>query len=317
MKINLIGLLFLAFCLAFSVQAQNKTQRFIAITIDDLPVVSTRGDLKTRREITKKLLAHITKAKVPAVGFVNENKLYAGDKPDEAQIDLLHSWLNADLELGNHTFSHRSLNNIELADYENDITRGEVITKKLMRAKGKTLRFFRHPYLQTGLSLEVKDGLNKFLLANGYTIAPVTIDNADWIFARAYDNAFDKNDKNLMKRIGAAYLPYLESKMDYWERQSFKLFNREIKQILLLHANFINSDYFDDIAKMLEKRGYKFITLEEALKDESYKLPDTFNKRAGISWLHRWALAKGRETILPDEPKTPDFVMKAAGVESE
>jgi len=226
MKINLIGLLFFIFCFVFSAQAQNKPQRFIAVTIDDLPVVSTRKDLRTRQEITKNLLAHIKKANVPAVGFVNENKLYTSDKPNESQIDLLRSWIDADLELGNHTFSHRSLNNIELKDYENDITRGEIITKKLMKAKGKTLRFFRHPYLQTGLSLEVKDGLNKFLFENGYTIAPVTIDNADWIFARAYDNAFDKNDKNLMKQIGAAYVPYLESKMDYWERQSVKLFNR-------------------------------------------------------------------------------------------
>ena len=317
MKLNFIGLLFCTFCFVFSAQAQNKTQRFIAVTIDDLPVVSTRGDLKTRQEITKKLLAHVTKAKVPAVGFVNENKLYAGDKPDEAEINLLRSWLDANLELGNHTFSHRSLNNIDLEDFIKDISRGEIITKKLMTEKKRTLRFFRHPYLQTGLNLKTKDGLNKFLFENGYTIAPVTIDNADWIFARAFDNAFDKKDKNLMKRIGAAYVPYLEAKMDYWERQSIKLFNREIKQILLLHANFINSDYFGDIAKMLEKRGYQFITLEEALKDESYKLPDTFNKRAGISWLHRWALAKGMETILPDEPKTPDFVMKAAGVDSE
>ncbi|MEJ7861203.1 MAG: polysaccharide deacetylase family protein [Pyrinomonadaceae bacterium] len=317
MKINKIGLLFFTICFAFSAQAQNKKQRFIAVTIDDLPVVSTRGDLKTLRKITKNLLAHITKAKVPAVGFVNENKLYANDKPNEPQIELLRSWTRANLELGNHTFSHRSLNNIELKDYENDILRDEIITKKLMRTKGKTPRFFRHPYLHTGLNLEVKDGLNKFLFENGYSIAPVTIDNADWIFARAYDNAFDKKDKNLMKRIGAAYVPYLEGKMDYWERQSLKLFNREIKQILLLHANFINSDYFDDIAKMLKKRDYQFVTLEEALKDESYKLPDTFNKRAGISWLHRWALAKGRETILPDEPKTPNFVMKAAGVDTE
>ena len=317
MKINKIGLLFFTFCFVLSAQAQIKKQRFIAVTIDDLPVVSTRGDSKTLRKITKNLLAHITKAKVPAIGFVNENKLYANDKPNESQIELLRSWTRANLELGNHTFSHRSLNNIELKDFENDILRGEIITKKLMGTKGKTPRFFRHPYLHTGLNLEVKDGLNKFLFENGYSIAPVTIDNADWIFARAYDNAFDKKDKNLMKRIGAAYVPYLEGKMDYWERQSLKLFNREIKQILLLHANFINSDYFDDIAKMLKKRDYQFITLEEALKDESYKLPDTFNKRAGISWLHRWALAKGRETILPDEPKTPDFVMKAAGVNSE
>ena len=55
--------------------ANAQTQREIAITIDDLPVVSTRTDLKNRQEITKKILGHITKAKVPVIGFVNENKL--------------------------------------------------------------------------------------------------------------------------------------------------------------------------------------------------------------------------------------------------
>lgn len=313
---KLFGLLFL-FVLTSVAQAQ-KPQRFIAVTIDDLPVVSTRGDLRARQEITGKLLAHITRAKIPAVGFVNEGKLYTADnKRSEAQIDLLRQWLDAGLELGNHTFSHRSLNAIELKNYQDDLLRGEIITKELLKAKGKPMRYFRHPFLHTGLSLEVKENLDRFLEKHAYTIAPVTIDNADWIFARAYDNAFDKGDKNLMKEIGAAYIPYLESKMDYWERQSLKLFGREVKQILLLHANFINSDYFDDIAKMLKKRGYKFITLEEALKDESYKLPDTFTKRSGISWLHRWALAKGSENVLPNEPKTPGFVLKAAGVDSE
>ena len=68
---------------------------------------------------------------------------------------------------------------------------------------------------------------------------------------------------------------------------------------------------------MLRKRGYAFITLEESLKDEAYRLPDTFTRRSGISWLHRWVLDKGRDYVLPDEPKTPDFVMKAAGVDSE
>jgi len=40
-------------------------------------------------------------------------------------------------------------------------------------------------------------------------------------------------------------------------------------------------------------------------------------KRNGISWLHRWALDKGREFILPNEPKVPEFVLKASGFESE
>lgn len=315
---KLQGLLFLlAFSFTVKAQETRPPQRFIAVTIDDLPVVSTRVDLANRQKITRKLLNHITKAKAPVVGFVNEGKLYNGDNRLEDQIDLLRLWLDAGLELGNHTFSHRSLNNIELKDYQDDILRGEIITKELTKAKGKQVRFFRHPFLQTGLSPEIKESLNKFLEEHKYTIAPVTIDNSDWIFARAYDNAFDKKDLKLMKQVGAAYIPYLESKMDYWERQSNKIFSREVKQILLLHANFINSDYLGDVLKMLKKRGYKFITLEEVLTDESYKLPDTFVKRAGISWLHRWALDKGRENILSGEPKTPDFVMKAAGVDSE
>ncbi|HVE60010.1 MAG TPA: polysaccharide deacetylase family protein [Pyrinomonadaceae bacterium] len=308
----LIGVLFLV----SMVQAQ-KTERFIAVTIDDLPVVSTRTDLKNRQEITRKLLAHVTKAKVPAIGFVNENKLYTNEKRDEAQIDLLRAWLSAGLELGNHTFSHVNIANVSLEKYEEEILKGEIITKELLQAKGLKMRYFRHPFLWTGLSLETKSDLGKFLGEHNYTIAPVTIDNSDWIFARAYDKAFDKGDKKLMAQIGAAYVPYLEAKMDYWERQSVKLFGREIKQILLIHANFINSDYFDRLAKALKKRGYKFVSLEEALKDEAYKLPDNFVRRNGISWLHRWALAKGKENVLPDEPKTPDFVLKAAGVDSE
>ena len=316
MKLQNLSVLLYLLLLSLSVYAQ-KPQRFIAVTIDDLPVVSTRADLKNRQEITNKLLAHITKAKVPAIGFVNENKLYKDEKRDEAQVDLLRSWLDAGLELGNHTFSHKSLSATSLKDYEDEILRGEIITKELLAEKRKKIRYFRHPYLHTGLSLEVKDGLNQFLKQHDYTIAPVTMDDADYIFSRAYDNAFDKKDEKLMKKIGAAYIAYFEKCFDYWERQSVKLFGREIKFVLLLHANFINSDYFDDIAETLKNRRYKFTTLEDALTDEAYKLPDNFVDRAGISWLHRWALAKGKGNILPDEPQVPAFVLKASGLDSE
>src|SRR5262245_53681012 len=167
---------FLVLLMNLSVIAQVESRR-IAVTIDDLPVVSTRRDLKNRQEITKKLLAHIKKANVPAIGFVNENKLYAADKRDEAQIDLLRWWINDGLELGNHTFSHRSLNEIPLEEFESDLLKGETITKELLAKKGRSIRYFRHPYLNTGLSMKVKESFNAFLARHGYTIAPVSIDN--------------------------------------------------------------------------------------------------------------------------------------------
>jgi len=309
MKIFLVVLLF-----ASSVLAQMRT---IAVTIDDLPVVSTRRTIENRTEITKKLLGHIKKAKVPAIGFVNENKLFVNGVRDEKEVDLLRMWLDAGLELGNHTYSHRSADAISVKDYTDDILRGEVVTKELLKAKGKEIRFFRHPFLQTGSDMAVKTAIYKFLAEHGYTVAPISFDNADYIFSRAYDLAFDKKDMALMKRVGEAYVPYMEAKLDYWERQSMKILGREISQTLLIHANFINSDYFDDLAAMMKKRGYKFVTLEKSLKDEAYRLPDNFTRRAGISWLHRWTLDKGWDFVVPDEPKVPKFVLKASGFESE
>lgn len=313
---KLTFLIFALTVLTVSLNAQNP-RRSIAVTIDDLPVVVKNSDLEMRREITKKLLKHVEKARVPAVGFVNEGKLYKDGKRVEAEIDLLRQWVRRGLELGNHTYSHMSLHDNPLDLYKTDILNGEIITKELLAENGSKLRYFRHPYLWTGLSLEIKSDLGKFLDEHNYSIAPVTIDNSDWIFARAYDNAIEKNDKDLKKRVGEAYVPYLIEKTEYWERQSIKLFDREIKQILLLHANSINADYFGDVAKALKLRGYDFITLEEALKDQAYLLPDNFVKRNGISWLHRWAIDKGKEFIVPNEPKVAEFVLKAAEMDSE
>src|SRR5688500_8552546 len=222
------------FLVISQVAAQQRTSRTVAFTIDDLPVVSTRSDIKTRREITRKLIGHIRKSNIPAIGFVNENKLYDGEKRDEAQIDLLRMWTEAGLELGNHTFSHRSLNRIDINEYQADVLKGEKITRELVFKRGNKLRYFRHPFLQTGRSMEVKAEFSAFLNRNGYTIAPITFDNADYIFSRAYDVAFDRGDLKLMRDVGGEYVPYMERKLDYWERQSAKLFGREVSQTLLI-----------------------------------------------------------------------------------
>jgi peptidoglycan/xylan/chitin deacetylase (PgdA/CDA1 family) len=180
------------------------------------------------------------------------------------------------------------------------------------------LLYFRHPFLHTGRSVETRQQFESFLRAHGYTVAPVTIDNSDWIFARAYDNARDANDAPAMKQIGEAYVPYMEAKVAYFETQSSRLFDREIRQVLLLHANSINADYFPQLLAMLRRRGYEFITLERALRDEAYGSPDNFTGPSGISWLDRWALTRGvPKGFFQAEPRTPAFVMKLAEVQSE
>lgn len=290
----------------------------VAITFDDLPVISTLRDDKSWEEITNKLLTTFKQSKAPVIGFVNETKLYPGNQLDPARVALLKAWLDAGLELGNHSYSHHSLNSTPLADFESDVLRGETLTRGLMAQRQKQLRYFRHPFLHTGGSVETRDQFVSFLHSHGYDIAPVTIDNSEWIFARAYDNARDANDPAAMKRVADAYLPYMEAKFAYYENQSRKLFSRDIKQVLLVHANAINADHFKDIVAMLQKRGYKFITLQDALSDKAYASPDTYTGPSGISWLDRWALTRGvPKDFFQGEPRTPEFVLKLAEVQSE
>ncbi len=287
----------------------------MAITIDDLPTASVLGDEIGRAEkTTRDLLAAITRAKVPAIGFVNERKLQPGGKVDPRRVALLQQWLDAGLELGNHTFSHPDLHSTELKAFQDEVLRGEVVTKRLLAAKGRKPRYFRHPFLHTGRSLEVRDGLVAFLKEHGYPVAPVTVDNYDYIFAAAYDRSLASGDTAQTARVKAAYLDYMEAAVAYYEQQSVAIVGREMAQTLLLHANALNAATIEQLVERLRKRGYTFVTLEAALKDPAYELKDEYIGQAGMTWLHRWAITAGKKGIFAGEPVVPEWIQKLSEV---
>lgn len=277
-------------------------QRAVAVTFDDLP--ATHGGYETMSGTTKRLLESITLNKVPAIGFVNEQKLYQPGEMDR-RTQLLQMWLAAGLELGNHTFSHVYIDQVPISKYQEEVIRGETITRMLLNQRGQKLRYFRHTQLRTGPTPAYKAALDSFLAERGYTIAPVTIDNQDFMFADIYSRAKARGDRDTMKRVGAAYVPYMEQIFEFFEKLSRDFLGYEVKQVLLLHANELNADYFDDLVRMMRKRGYAFITLEEALRDKAYSLPDAQTTR-GLSWIHRWMIAKGQP--MRPEPGEPEFI---------
>ena len=284
-------------------QAGAAGRRQVAVTFDDLP--ATAGDLEEMRRVTSRLLESVKRNGVPAVGFVNERKLFVARGQADARTGLLRAWLDAGLELGNHTYSHINLQKVPLEEYKEDVIRGETVTRMLLAERGMKLRYFRHPFLWTGATPEYKRGLAEFLAGRGYTVAPVTLDNHDHVFATVYRDAKKRGDAATAKRVADAYVPYMESVFEHFEKLSAETFGREVRQTLLLHANEINADRFDELAAMLKRRGYSFVTLEEALKDPAYAEPDALAK-TGLSWLHRWRDAKGLP--LKMEPGTPEFV---------
>jgi len=302
-------------------QPSGTPPRQAAVTFDDLPVISvTQLDVTARENLTRRLLDSIVAHKVPAIGFVNEYALYGYEReshgaPDANGSALLQMWLDAGLELGNHTFAHTDLHATSIDTFKEDIIRGEAVTGKLLQQKGLRLRYFRHPYLHTGRDLATQQAVERFLVERGYRVAPVTVDNEDYPFAAAYSKATERGDEGMRQRIGAAYIRYTEQAVEYSERLSSTLFGRDIKQVVLLHANALNAAYFDELARMMKKRGYAFISLDEALRDEAYDSADTYTGAESLNWLARWAVTKGvknTDNVLDDFPEVPEFVVKAA-----
>jgi peptidoglycan/xylan/chitin deacetylase (PgdA/CDA1 family) len=278
-------------------QTATPPQRQIAITIDDLPAGAANSmSAAAITEMTTKLLGTLRQQQVPVVGFVNEGKLYKWGEIDE-RIKTLNMWLDAGFELGNHTFGHTSLNRAGLKDFEESVVRGETVTRLLLAQHKMKLRYFRHPYLDTGRDVETRRDAEAFLAARGYHIAPVTMDAWDWAFARVYDDAKKRADTSGQQEIASAYLSHSAAMFEYEEKLSRDLIGYEPKQILLLHANQLEADHISELLELLRKRGYRFITLEDALSDQAYGMPDTYVGEEGTGWLEHWAITRGRPPL--------------------
>jgi peptidoglycan-N-acetylglucosamine deacetylase len=284
--------------------------REIAVTFDDLPFGGPDLGLSRVRAENEAILATLRREGVPATGFVNEGKLYVPGEID-ARAALLERWLEAGEELGNHTFSHLSLRDTPVPAFEEDLVRGETVTRWLAGRHGGRLRYFRHPFLHTGPTLEARRDFERFLAARGYTVAPVTIENSDYIFSRVYNEMKTKGDAGGMRRTADAYLHFTEAQLDFWEGVAREVVGRPIRHVLLLHDNELNAGHLGELLALLRRRGYRFIPLEEALRDEAYRLPDTYAGRSGVSWLYRWAVSRGVKIDWKREPDPPAEIQKA------
>lgn len=291
----------------FCAFAQSRT---IAITFDDLPYAQDdRDDLALEQKTTASMTAVVTKHHVPSVAFVNENKVIWHAGQIDAHVALLNQWLDAGAELGNHNFGHLGLTAAPLGKVEDAVIQGEPILRQLMERRGMRLRYYRQPMMQTGPTAEIKAAFDKFLADRGYTVAPFTIEDSDWVFSNAYGRAREKQDATLRARVRRAYLDYFDQMMDWFERVGRDTFGRDMAHIIIVHADEINGDCLEELLTRLEKRGYKFVSLEEALRDPAYQTPDGYIGKYGPSYLHRWRISLGKPNLLRDELDPPKWVM--------
>lgn len=301
--------LFSCLVLALHVTAQTPPQRAVAITLDDLPA-GDASDMTAQEilEMTTKLLGTLREQKVPAIGFVNEVKLYKTGEVD-GRIKALKLWLDDGFELGNHTFAHTSLNRVPLQAWEEEVIRGETVTRMLMAQHKMKLRYLRHPYLDAGLDLQTRREAEAFLSARGYLVAPVTMDAWDWMYATVYADARKRADKALQEKLVSSYLSYTTTVFEFNEKLSVDLMGYEPNQVLLLHASWLEADHIGELLDLLRKRGYKFVTLDNALSDDAYSMPDAYVGE-GTGWLEHWAVTRGKPAQRT--PVFPQWVIDKA-----
>ena len=127
------------------------------------------------------------------------------------------------------------------------------------------LRYFRHPFLDTGRDLQTRRQAEAFLAARGYRIAPVTLDAWDWMYAGVYETPRKRGDTALQDELTRSYLSYSDQVFEYSERLAKQLSVMSQNRSLLLHGNQLEADHIGELLDVMRKRGYHFIALADAL----------------------------------------------------
>lgn len=249
-------ILILANLFIYNVYAATKE---VALTIDDLPFVgtnsATKGNLGRAHDRFGKILDYLVDAHIPATGFIIANSIASG------QWELLESFKNAGFSLGNHTYSHANLNQMSADKYIAEIAKADKILAPVMTQP----KYFRYPYLAEGHGA-TKQEVQKYLVQNQYIIAPVTVDSKDYQFNERLLHIPWRVRDQYVSKIKQQYLNYVWQQTLKAEKHSK---DGSSVQILLIHANLLNSHCLGDLIKMYKDNGYQFVSLERALAHQS------------------------------------------------
>jgi peptidoglycan/xylan/chitin deacetylase (PgdA/CDA1 family) len=263
----------------------------MAITIDDLPWIGAVRPGETRLDALGRMIDAFVVRDVPAHGFVNCERAGSGAE--------LRAWLDAGLELGNHSAAHLDLNGAPLEQWLRDVRSCHDMVRDLT----DTARiWFRYPFLHQGPTAERQEAALALLHELDSPVAHVTIDNSDWILAVAYGAAISAGDSARAAAIGDAFIEHIVRATRHYQRVAADRVSRDVPHVLLLHANLLVADHIDTLLDRLQAElGFRFVSLAAAHRDPVYDLPDGYTGERGLSWLYRIAPAAPDLSAWDDE----------------
>jgi len=259
----------------------------VAITFDDLPL---NGDLPpgvTRVQIARDTLAILSARHAPpAYGFINAKKLEGNSVAAEA----LKIWAAAE-PIGNHTYGHINLNTNPAEAFEHEIDENEP-SLELLAGKDSDWHWLRYPFLHEGETVEKRRAVRAYLQAHGYRVAQVTLDWEDYLWNSAYARCAAKNDAQSIALLKSSYLSIESSYLDLGRDLAKTVYGHDINHVLLLHLGAFSSTILPDALDLMQKKGFTFVTLEEAESDPVYEGDPDVGSKYGGTLLELWIEAK-------------------------
>lgn len=265
--VAVVGLLILSFVSAqAAVPARAAPGPQIAITVDDLPVHGLLPRGESRIEVARQMIGALRRAHLPPVyGFVNGQRIQ--DHPDT--IAVLAAWRQAGDLLGNHTWSHMNLDDVSVTQFEGDLLKNEPVLR--LQMDGQDWHWLRFPYLAEGGTPEKKMALRVFLAQHGYKIAGVTMNFDDYEWNDPYARCSEKGDTAAIAYLERSYLLAADEGIRYSRDMSKTLYGHDIPYVLLMHIGAFDAHMMPRLLDLYRRRGFTFITLDQAEKDPFYK----------------------------------------------
>jgi peptidoglycan-N-acetylglucosamine deacetylase len=268
------------------VRAVQKTSGpQVSITMDDFFWQNAihQSAAERNKAILGTLKAHSHRAALFVIGRNVES--------DEGK-QLLAEWNQAGHLIGNHTYSHQNLHgpSMTVQAYTDDILRAEALLKDSSGFK----KYFRFPMLKEGDTAEKRDGVRSFLDKHRYRVGHVTIDTADWAISPRLTERLKSQPSADLKPYRDFYLEHIWDRAQYYDTLARRVLGRPVKHTLLVHYNLLNGLFLDDLMKMFESKGWKFVDADQAFTDPVFSAkPNVLPAGESIVW----ALAKSDGTI--------------------
>jgi peptidoglycan-N-acetylglucosamine deacetylase len=258
-----------------------------AITFDDLPL---NGDLPpgvTRVQIAHEVIAILKAQHLPPIyGFINAAKL----EGNSDAADALKIWAASE-QVGNHTYAHMDLNGNPADAFEREIDENEPALE-LLAGNDTDWHWLRYPFLREGDTADKRRTVRAFLQARGYRIAEVTLDWEDYLWNSAYARCAAKNDSQSIAWLRSSYLSIESSYLDLGKELASLVYGHDINHVLLLHLGAFTSMILPDALDLMQKKGFTFVTLEEAESDPVYEGDPDVGSKYGGTLLELWMKAK-------------------------